>query len=129
VAEECGGKTKGVSKTLSARHGSQITAKGFCAVTGADAMSMSHKAYVFDWNTFCGDELFQLLPAALESQEPPGLIRYIEQHRELLKDADGEALGEDWYDRLVNLDVHEFGDVALTRFYDPTADYGIGHSW
>ena len=92
-------------------------------------MSMSHKAYVFDWNTFCGDELFQLLPAALESQEPPGLIRYIEQHRELLKDADGEALGEDWYDRLVNLDVHEFGDVALTRFYDPTADYGIGHSW
>jgi hypothetical protein len=93
-------------------------------------MSMSHKAYAFDWDSFCRDELCRLLPAALEAQDQAGLIRYIERHRELLKDPyEGEALGEDWNDLLENRDVHEYGDFALTRFYDPAVDYGIGDPW
>jgi hypothetical protein len=43
-------------------------------------MSMSHKAFAFDWKAFEGDELYKLLIQALESEEVLPLIRYIETH-------------------------------------------------
>ena len=94
------------------------------------AVSMSHKAYAFDWSAFVRDELHSVLLDALSSGDERGLIRYIEANRHYIKDRyRGGPLSDDWKDSLGNCDVHEFGDFALTRFYDPTEDYGIDHYW
>jgi hypothetical protein len=93
-------------------------------------MAMSHKAFAFDWNAFERDELYAHLPAALSSGDPTGLIRYIEAHLEYLKDPyEGNPLGDDWQDILETRDVHNCGDFALTRFYDPVKDSGIWDHW
>lgn len=93
-------------------------------------MSMSHKAYAFDWPAFESDDLYGLLFAALTSGDSAGLIHYIDVHREDLKDPyEGNPLADDWRDMRENHDVYEYGDVALTRFYDPAEDAGIGNPW
>jgi len=94
------------------------------------AVSMSHKAYAFDWSAFVRDELHNILLDALSSGNERGLIRYIEANRDYIKDPDrGGPLSGDWKDRLGNYDVHEYGDFALTRFYDPMEDSGLGNEW
>jgi hypothetical protein len=94
------------------------------------AVSMSHKAYAFDWSAFVRDELHNILLDALSSGDERGLIRYIEANRDYIKDPyRGGPLSDDWKDRLGNYDVHEFGDFALTRFYDPMEDYGVEYDW
>jgi hypothetical protein len=49
-------------------------------------MSISHKAFAFDWKAFESDELYTLLVQALESREVLPLIRYIENYSAKLKD-------------------------------------------
>jgi hypothetical protein len=91
---------------------------------------MSHKAYAFDWRAFERDELPGLLTGALETNDSSALLAYIERNRAALKDPyEGDPLPRDWKDQLGNRDVHECGDFALTRFYDPAADDGLGHCW
>src|SRR3954453_8782269 len=93
-------------------------------------MPMCHKAYAFDWAAFERDELPGLLSRALETGDTSGLLAYVERNRGLLKDPyEGDPLGEDWEDTLENRDVHEYGDYALTRFYAPAADRGLGPCW
>lgn len=93
-------------------------------------MSMSHKAYAFDWKAFQRDELVGLLHDALATDDPASLIRYIENNRNALRDPyEGEPLPVNWRDMLENNDVQEFGDYALTRFYDPGDDWGMGNWW
>jgi hypothetical protein len=93
-------------------------------------MSMSHKAYAFDRSAFERDKLHGLLPGALSADDPAELARYIEAHRTELKDPyEGAPLPEDWQDMLGNRDVQEYGDFALTRFYDPAEDWGVGDAW
>jgi hypothetical protein len=93
-------------------------------------MSMSHKAYAFDWNAFDRDELSMILPRSLESDDVLPLIRYIDIHLGELKDPyEGEPLDETWQEMLGTKDVHEYADFALTRFYDPDTDLGIGEEW
>lgn len=93
-------------------------------------MSMSHKAFAFDWKAFESDELYTLLVQALESNEVLALNRYIENHCAELKDPyEGEPLDRTWQEILENCDIHEYGDFALTRFYDPAADRGVGCEW
>jgi len=93
-------------------------------------MPMSHKAYAFNWRVFERDELPGLLSRALETRDTAGLLAYVERNRQALKDPyEGNALAENWQDLLENQDVHEYGDFALTRFYDPAADRGLGYSW
>jgi hypothetical protein len=92
-------------------------------------MSMEHKAYAFDWLRFEPD-LRPLLVAALTGNEPGEVEAYIDRHVAELKDPyEGEALPVDWRDMLSNHDVHEYGDYALTRFYDPADCWGIGDGW
>jgi hypothetical protein len=94
------------------------------------AVTMSHKAYAFDWSAFARDELHSILLDALSSGVTNGLIRHIEANRDHLKDRyEGGPLSDNWQDMLWNRDVHEFGDFALTRFYDPAGDRGIGDEW
>jgi hypothetical protein len=91
---------------------------------------MSHKAYAFNWRAFESDELHDILIAALESGDPKPIAQYIEFHREQIKDPyEGQPIVRGWQAMLGNQDVHEYGDFALTRFYDPTDDQGIAESW
>jgi hypothetical protein len=94
------------------------------------AVSMMHKAYAFDWSAFARDELHDILLDALSSGDERGLIRYIDANRGYIKDRyRGGPLSDDWQDGLGNYDVHEFGDFALTRFYDPVEEYGVAHDY
>jgi hypothetical protein len=93
------------------------------------SMSMSHKAFVFDWEAFRG-ELAPLLAASLEDGDPARLVEFGGRHRESLRDPyEGEPLGDDWAEHLEVGDVQEVADFVLTRYYDPTADGGIGEAW
>src|SRR6059058_715754 len=91
---------------------------------------MSHRAYAFNWQSFERDELHDILAAALESGDPRSIAEYIEAHREAVKDPyQGHPIAPDWQATLANRDVHEYGDFALTRFYNPADDRGIGEPW
>jgi hypothetical protein len=90
---------------------------------------MEHKAYAFDWSRFEFD-LHPLLVHALTTNDPAELEAYIDRHFADLKDPyEGEPLAADWRNMLENRDVHEYGDYALTRFYDPADRWGIGYDW
>jgi hypothetical protein len=92
-------------------------------------MPMEHKAYAFDWSAFEFD-LHPLLDDALTANATAELEAFIDQHRAKLTDPyEGEPLQTDWRDTLGNRDVHEYGDYALTRFYDPADSWGIGYAW
>jgi hypothetical protein len=92
-------------------------------------MAMEHKAFAFDWSQYETD-LHTLLVEALTSGDTAKLEAFIDRHLgELTDPYEGEPLSEDWRTTLGNRDVHNFGDYALTRFYDPTDDRGIGCEW
>lgn len=92
-------------------------------------MAMSHKAYAFDWQGFEFD-LHPLLMAALATDDSTELATFIDGNRKTLSDPyEGEPLPEDWRAALENRDVHEYGDYALTRFYDPADECGIAEEW
>ena len=42
---------------------------------------------------------------------------------------EGEPLSEDWEAMLETLDAHQYGDFALTTYYDPLEDVGLGYDW
>jgi len=91
---------------------------------------MSHKAYAFDWRAFEADGLYALLLAALQSGDAGRIKRYIDAHYDDLRDPyEGEPLDTKWEALLENRDVHEYGDFALTRFYDPLDDRGLADDW
>jgi len=49
-------------------------------------VSMSHKAYVFDWSAFTRDKLHSILEDTLSSGDTNGLVRYIEANQDHLED-------------------------------------------
>jgi hypothetical protein len=92
-------------------------------------MSMSHKAFIFDWDAF-QRELAPLLEASLGDGDSTRLIEFGERYRHSLCDPyEGDPLGGEWAGRLGVGDVHEVADFVLTRYYDPTADGGLGEAW
>jgi hypothetical protein len=86
-------------------------------------MSMSHKAYAFDWRGFELD-LRPLLEDALVADKTGQLEKFIGDHRDVVTDSpyEGEPLSDDCRAALENRDIHEYVDHALTRFYDPADD-------
>lgn len=91
---------------------------------------MSHKAFAFDWTRFEADELYRIVVKALSSGDTGELAVYIDANLEDLKDPyEGDPLPDDWREMLENRDVQEFADYALTRFYDPSEDWGIWDQW
>ena len=92
-------------------------------------MSMEHKAYLFDWGEF-ERELRAVLEEALRSEDGSAVVEFIAEHVAALKDPyEGEALSLEWEQMLESKDVHRYGDFALTKYYDPTADIGLGYEW
>ncbi len=92
-------------------------------------MSMEHKAFVFDFNGFDA-ELRPTLEDALLRQDPTALVAFISEHAASLADPyEGEPLAHDWKQVLERADVQEYGDFALTKFYRPAEDVGLGQGW
>jgi hypothetical protein len=90
---------------------------------------MYHKAFAFDWTSF-QRHLAPILHDALSSDSIAGLAAFIEHHWQSLTDPyEGQPLPEDWSALMENRDVHVYGDFALTLYYSPTVDFGVGDSW
>ena len=96
---------------------------------GVNAVSMSHRAFAFDWNAF-SMELRPILEEALESDNPTGLIRFVDANLGQCSDpSEGELLSPEWKDHLSHASVQEIGDFALTKYYDVKGDSGLGTAW
>jgi hypothetical protein len=92
-------------------------------------MSIDHKAYVFDYDEFA-IELKSNLEEALLTENINSLITFIHENLSLLKHPDlGGLLDKNWEKMLVSKDVHEYGDFALTKFYDPEDCIGLSNDW
>jgi hypothetical protein len=92
-------------------------------------MSFDHKAFAFDWDAF-EDELLPLVRDAVASSDPASLLIWCNARRSELTDPyEGGALVAEWDSSLENGDSQEIADFALTKFYDVTADFGLGAQW
>lgn len=92
-------------------------------------MSFSHKAFAFDGHAF-EVQLAPTLRRALAQGDPSALQAFIDTHWESLKDpCEGAPLSPAWRSQLEAGDLQELADFALTRYYDPKADFGIGEEW
>lgn len=92
-------------------------------------MSFEHKAFIFDFDSF-DSELRPLLEASLRSGNIEPLRCFILSNKELLVDPyEGDALDDDWEDMIEDMDAHEYGDFALTKYYSPKDDHGLGVKW
>lgn len=92
-------------------------------------MSLSHKAFPFNWSGF-EEELLPVLVPALDTGEQAHLTHFIEANRRYCTDPyEGEPLDDDWQDTLENGDVQELGDYALTKYYDVADDCGLHEDW
>ena len=90
---------------------------------------MEHKAFIFDYEKF-EHELLPLLQYALSTSECSSLISFIQQNMDSLTDPyEGEPLNDDWEGMIETEDAHQYGDFALTKYYDPTDDIGLGSAW
>lgn len=92
-------------------------------------MPSTHRAFVFDLDRFDA-ELRPILEESLQTRDPAPLRAFVETHRADLRDPyAGEPLDAEWENLLETRDVQEYGDFALTRYYDPAADVGLGDRW
>jgi hypothetical protein len=92
-------------------------------------MSMEHKAFVFDHDRFHA-ELHDALVGALRTEDITPLRDFIEKHRDELTDPyEGAPLDDDWESQVAPKDPHQYGDFALTKYYDPSNDIGLGYEW
>ncbi len=90
---------------------------------------MDHKAFLFDYDSF-ERELRGILEDALRSGDNSGLVAFINANLGDLRDPyEGEPLGADWVAMIETQDPHQYGDFALTKYYNPTADIGLGVAW
>ena len=90
---------------------------------------MEHKAFLFDYGGF-DRELRSILEEALRSGRTDRLIDFIEANRKSLKDPyEGAPLAANWQEQIETKDPHQFGDFALTKYYDPSTDIGLGPKW
>lgn len=92
-------------------------------------MSFEHKAFIFDFSAFTR-ELKPLLESSLCSGDFDKVRNFIVDNKSVLVDPyEGEPLGETWEDMIEDRDIHQYGDFALTKYYSPTDDQGLGGEW
>lgn len=92
-------------------------------------MTMEHKAFLFDYEEFMR-QLNETLINSLLHDDREALIDFIEQNIEDIKDPnEGLPLDRSWRDTIEDGDVDEYGDFALTKFYEPLEDIGLGYEW
>lgn len=92
-------------------------------------MSLEHKAFIFDSDKFC-EELKPLLESCLASGDVDQVREFVIINNSSLKDPyEGKPLEYDWEDMIEDKDVHQYGDFALTKYYTPSLDMGLGYDW
>ncbi len=99
-------------------------------------MSLDHKAYLLDYEAF-ESELAPILADALETGEMEELRAFVESNLSELKDpSEGEPLGSNWQELVKppdperrDLELQLWGDLALTKYYDPAQDDGLSTEW
>lgn len=92
-------------------------------------MTMSHKAFIFDWPTF-ENELAPVLHVALMNGRMDSITHFINEHlNELTDPYEGHALDSSWDRQLERHDLQEIADFALTKYYDVNSDMGLGDAW
>jgi hypothetical protein len=90
---------------------------------------MEHKAFLFDYDSF-DRELRAILEDALRSGDHSRLVSFINANLGDLRDPyEGEPLNAGWEAMIEMQDPHQYGDFALTKYYNPTADIGLGAAW
>lgn len=93
-------------------------------------METQHQAFPFDHEGFLGG-LAPILSRALASGDTEGLVGFIEDNLDQLRSPyPGNTVPTPWRAMFEGeLDVSELGDFALTRYYDPSDDVGVGSGW
>ena len=92
-------------------------------------MSMSHKAFAFEWQNYV-DNFLPLLNTAIQEKSSKPLIDFINLNLGEIKDPyEGLSVGHDWKTQLETGDFQEIADFALTAFYDPSEDFGLDQDW
>ena len=90
---------------------------------------MEHEAFLFDYSLF-DRELRSMLDDSLEPDDTAMLQSFINANLNNLRyQYDGEPLTEDWETMIETRDAHQYGDFALTKYYDPKTDLGLGAGW
>lgn len=90
---------------------------------------MLHKAFLIEYDQFTL-ELKPILEHSLLVDESKPLVEFIHKSFDVLRDPyEGKPLGVGWENLLETRDVQEYGDFALTKYYDPAADLGLGAGW
>ena len=89
---------------------------------------MEHQAFVFDYERY-ESELSRTLYEALRGGSLEELTDFIARHWSRLRDGEGEPLSSGWHSLVDPQDAHQYGDLALTKFYDPCANIGLGYDW
>jgi hypothetical protein len=90
---------------------------------------MEHKAFLFDYDAF-ERELRPILEDALRSGDCGVLVSFITRNLRWLRGPyEGDVLRADWQAMIETKDAHQYGDFALTKYYDATADVGLGAAW
>ncbi len=93
-------------------------------------MSFNHKAFIFDYDNF-QKELAPILHKSLSNNKTKDLIDFVTKNIAVLKhpDDDGDIDQENWKEVFDPKDPHSIGDLALTKYYDPSDDYGLAEHW
>jgi hypothetical protein len=92
-------------------------------------MSFDHKAYFFDWWAF-ERELLPLFRQGFSAASAQALAAFIDENvNTCRRPYDGEPLTVSWRESLEVGDPQELADFALTKYYDPSDNCGLGTDW
>ena len=92
-------------------------------------MTMEHQAFIFDYDDF-NNELSEVLSNAIRTNEIGELIAFIARNLSYLKDPyEGEPLDLYWQELIEHNDIDEYGDFAITKYYNPQSNIGLGYGW
>jgi len=92
-------------------------------------MSFDHKAFEFDWQAFSA-EMLPWLKDVLAANDGKRLAAFVDANIVACRSPyDGEKLSASWQEMLETGDAQEIADFALTKYYNPTLDHGLGGAW
>jgi len=92
-------------------------------------MSFDHKAFAFDWQAFAV-EMMPWMSEALAADDRERFVQFVVSNITRCRSPyDGSVLSSSWKELLEVGDVQEVADFALTKYYDPTDDHGLGATW
>jgi hypothetical protein len=90
---------------------------------------MDHKAFPFDWVTF-EREFLPTLERSLARNDGLEIRDFITaQWRQLRDPYEGDPLAGNWRDALDCGDIQLIADYAITKYYNPSDEFGLGLHW